>query len=369
MVGAPVERARSRSSSYVGVRVFGLALVATLAGACNLLNGSGDLATGEVPFGGGAHADGGLGPDGGGTGGDGGTADNDGGGTTSDAGPDFVPDAGIDPKLTSCGTDLLCLPDVAGWSPALYLPGGGPNGLGGCPATYPQENTLQESGGGNCACVCSAQSGSCAGSVATKSGALCGGPLTDLGVASDQCSAVVASLPLPVSFTAQPKGAPPSSCGATVMSELNPPHDASYCTGAVPSAGVCAQGEVCVSRPTVFMGGLACIVHDGNIACPKHVVIRVQLGTTVTDGRSCNSTCSCAPEACGGSIEAFSDDACATSVRSVSVDGTCITAGAAMSGSSYRYTPSLGCGVSTPAQVLGSETYTGTKTLCCAVAF
>ncbi len=377
MLGGPDDGTQTRSSpevrddarvARVGVRVFGLALVATLAGACNLLNGSADLAVGDGPGGGGGVLrDGGGAIDAGGSGQDGSGGKNDGGGDTSDAGPDFVPDSGIDPQLTSCGTNLICLPDVAGWTPALYVPAAGQKNP--CPTTYPQANTLQQSGGGGCTCTCSAKNGSCAGSVTTKSGAACGGAPTDFAVASGQCSPVVAELPLPVSFTAKPLGTPPSACEASVTSQLNPPHAGTYCTGAVPSAGMCAAGEVCVTKPSLFTGGFACIVHDGDIACPPKMLFRMQYGTTITDGRSCGTTCSCAPEPCAGSIEAFSDGACATSVRSVSVDGTCIIAGAAMSGSSYKYTPSLGCGVSTPAQVLGSETYTGTKTLCCGIGF
>jgi len=352
------------SHDRAGVRVFGLALVATLAGACNLLNGSADLAFGDGP-GSGVIGDGGAGGEGGGPRLDGSAGNDDGGGSTSDGGPDS--DAGIDPQLTSCGMNLICLPDAAGWTPALYLPTAGQKNQ--CPATYPQATTLQTSGGGSCACVCSAKNGSCAGSVTTKSGAACGGAPTDLGVASDQCSPVTATLPLPVSFTAHPSGTPPTACGATVTSKLNPPHAGTYCTGAVPSAGMCAAGEACVPKPSIFTGGFACIVHDGDVACPPKLLLRTLYGTTVTDGRSCGSTCSCAPEACAGTIEAFSDAVCGTSVRSVSVDGTCNIAGAAMSGSSYKYTPSLGCGVSTPADVLGSETYTGTKTLCCGIGF
>jgi hypothetical protein len=358
MLAAPHDR--------VGVRVFGLALVTALAGACNLLNGSADLATGDGP-GGGVLGDGGSGGDGGGSGRDGSAGNTDGGGESTDGGPDFVPDSGIDPQLTSCGTNLICLPDVAGWTPAVYVPVAGQKNA--CPTTYPQANTLQTSGGGSCACACSAKNGSCAGSVTTKSGAACGGAPTDLGVASDQCTPLAAVLTLPVSFTANPNGTPPTACGATVTSKLNPPHAGTYCTGAVPSAGMCAAGEACVPKPSVFNGGFACIVHDGDIACPPKLLFRMQYGTTVTDGRSCGTTCSCAPQPCAGTIEAFSDGACATSVRSVAVDGTCITAGAPMTGSSYKYTPSLGCGVSTPAPVLGSETYTGTKTLCCGIGF
>ena len=347
--------------------VVGLIFVGVCVGACNVLNGSGDLDIGDVP-GSGPLPDGGHPGDGASGGGEGGTTGNDGGGTTNEGGT-FIPDAGINPKVSSCGTNLVCLPDVGGWSPAVFLAGGGGPSGGGCPTEYPQENDLSQSGGGHCNCTCSPSGGSCAGSVDSKSGTLCGGAPANLAVTSGQCSPVTATLPVPVAFVAHPSGPVPTSCGATVASNLGKPRPATFCTGATPFSGTCDPGEICVKKPTLFSGGLVCIVHDGDIACPNRLDLRTLVGTTVTDGRSCSNSCSCKQEPCAGTIEAFSDVACATSVRSVSVDGTCTTAGAAMSGASYRYTPSLGCGVNVQAMVLGSETYAGERTLCCAFGF
>ena len=335
-------------------------------GACNVLNGSGDLAIGDVP-GSGLLPDGGR-ADGASGGGEGGTTGSDGGGTTNEGGG-FIPDAGIDPKVSSCGTNLVCLPDVGGWSPALFLVGGGGPTGGACPPEYPQKSDLQQSGGGGCNCTCSPSGGSCAGSVDSRSGLLCAGTATNLPVTSGQCSAITASLPVPVAFTAHPSGSAPTSCGATVAPQLNQPRPATFCTGAVASAGTCDPGEICVKQPGLLSGGLTCIVHDGDIACPNRLQLRTLVGTAVTDGRSCSNSCSCKQEPCAGTIEAFSDVACATSVRSAKVDGTCTVAGAGISGGSYRYTPSLGCGVNVEAKVLGTETYTGERTLCCSFGF
>jgi hypothetical protein len=330
------------------VVVVGLVFV----GACNVLNGSGDLNFGEVP-GSGPLADDAASSTG-----------NDGGGTTSDGGG-FIADAGVNPKVSSCGMNLVCLPDVGGWSPALFLVGGGGGTSGGgCPVDYPQRNDMRQSGGGRCNCTCSANGGSCAGSVDSKSGPACSAAPSNLAVTAGQCTTLTAVLPVPVAFTAHPSGPTPTSCGATVAPKLGTPRPATFCTGAVPSAGTCDPGELCVRKPTTPSTGLACIVHDGDIACPNSLGFRTLVGTAITDGRSC-SDCSCQPAPCGGTIEAFSDNSCATSVRSVSVDGTCTTSGAAISGNSYRYTPSLGCGENVPAKVLGSETFTGERTLCC----
>lgn len=356
------------------VVVVGL-LSASLAGACNVLNGSGDLNIGDVP-GSGLLPDGGRAGDGASGSGEGGGTGTDGGGTTGDGGG-FIADAGVNPKLTPCGVNLVCLPDVSGWSPAVFLPanggGGGTSGGplgGGCPAEYPQENDLQQSGGGSCNCACSPSSGSCAGSVDSKSGPLCAGTPSNIAVSSGQCTPLTAAVPVPVAFTAHPSGPTPSSCGATVAPQLNQPGPATFCTGAVPAGGTCSDpGEICVKKASLFTGGFTCIVHDGDIACPNRLDFRTLVGTAVSDGRSCSKTCSCKPEPCTGTLEAFSDVGCATSVRKVNVDGTCTVAGAALSGGSYRYTASLGCGVDAPATVLGSVTYTGERTLCCSFGF
>ena len=383
-------RSSARRSSRTSSASLGLALASAsavlavgaatviLGGGCNQLNGSGDLATSDGP-GNLLEPDGGRLPDGafigsgeGGTANDGGGGGGGGGGDGSTTGGGFIDDAGVDPKVKSCGPSLVCLPDVAGWSPATILFGGagGPNGI--CPAEYPQATTLQTSGRGNCACNCVPSGGSCGGGVGSKSGVVCGGVAMPLQAVAGQCSVVSATLPLPVAFVVEANGPAPTSCGAKVNPGLGSPRPATYCTGAVPTAasgGVCSAGEICVKRPAFAFGGLTCIVHDGNIACPSHLPFRTVVASSVTDGRSCSSTCSCKAEACAGTLEAFSDQACTTSVRSVNVDGTCAMAGADMTGASYRYTPSLGCGVSMPAQVLGSETYTAPRTLCCASGF
>ena len=341
-------------------------LVLLSVAACNVLNGAGDLNIGPG-LGEGTLADGGRigdGASGGGEGGGGG----DGGGTTGDDGG-FISDAGINPKLKSCGMNQVCLPNADGWTPALFGLAGGPGGA--CPADYPQQNKLKTSGGGNCNCNCTPSSGSCAGSVDSRSDLACGGALTNLPVQSGACTPLVATLPLPVAFTARPNGPAPASCGGTVAPQLRGPQPATFCTGAVPAAGgSCTDpGEICVKQAGILTGSLTCIVHDGDIACPNRLSFRTLVGTAITDGRSCGTSCSCKAEACGGTLEAFSDPACATAVRTVNVDGTCTMAGADMSGASYRYTPSLGCGVSVPANVLGSETVTAPRTLCCSIGF
>lgn len=365
------QRALPPRASALGFGVSIGAVLGVFVVACNALNGSGDFNIGDIS-GGVPAMDGGRGGDGASATGDGGISGADGGGTDVDGDGGFDPDAGIDPKLNSCGSNLVCLPDVDGWSPAVFLVAGGGGGQNGvCPPEYPVANDVHVSGGGTCNCNCSAAGGSCAGSVDSMSGPLCAGAATNLAVTTDACTTLTADLPLPVAFVAHPSGTTPTSCGATVATQLNKPRPARYCTGAVPATtgGMCDPGEICVKRPMGIAGTLACIVHDGDIACPNALALRTLLGSTITDGRSCSNTCTCKQVPCGGTLEAFSDALCATQVRSVNVDGTCTTAGAAMSGASYRYTHSSGCGVNMPATILGSETYTSPQTLCCTLAF
>ena len=354
-------------SSLLGSLIATL-LASLLAVGCNALNGSGDLNLGDGT-GTGALADGGRPGDGASGGGEGGATGPDGSVTTGEGSSPFNPDAGIDPKLKACGMNLVCLPDAGGWIPASFLLAG--DGQSGCPAEYPQANVLRQSGGGGCSCDCAPSGGSCAGSVNSKSGPACGGQANNLPVTPNACTTLTAALPVPVAFLPHPGGPPPTACGASVSNHLDPPQSATFCTGAVPaaSAGTCDPGELCVTKPMIFTGGLSCIVHDGDIACPSRLPFRTVVGATVTDGRSCGSLCSCQSEPCGGTIEAFSDALCMTSVRSVDVDGTCNTAGAPVSGASYRFTPSSGCGVKMAAAVLGTETYTGAQTLCCSFGF
>ncbi|MEA2750302.1 MAG: hypothetical protein QOI41_4445 [Myxococcales bacterium] len=344
--------------------------LALAVGACNLLNGSSDLLTSDG-LRDGLSPDGGRAGDGAGGGTDGGgTTGGDGGGATDDGGGGFIADAGINPKVNACGQNLVCLPNASGWSPAALLVsfGGGPGSA--CPAEFPQATDLMTSGGGSCGCTCTPSGGSCAGGVASKSGAACAGASTALAAVASSCSTIAATLPLPVAFVPTSNGLPPSNCGGTVSPGLGDPKPARVCTGAVPVSGTnCATGEVCVKQTNFPFGGLTCIIHDGDIACPRHLDYRVPVGAAVADGRSCNNTCSCQPEPCGGTLEAFSDTACATSVNKVNVDGTCTMAGTDMTGMSYRFTPSLGCGVSVPAKVLGTETYTAQRTLCCSFGF
>ena len=359
--------------SYFVVRRVAAVLLASVvltAAACNSLTGADDLAVldhASEPSGdGGSSGTSGTSGTSGSSGTtDSGTTDS---GTTDDGGLAPAPDF----KLGSCGSNLLCVPNTDGWSPlASFLTLGG----NACPAEWPTAASYQTSGGGSCVCTCGPQGGSCAGSVTIKSGVACTGPTTILALTSGTCTdpPMPTTVTLPASFSPHLSGSAPTSCTATVKQTLNGPRTANTCSGVVgvPS-DKCEAGEICVRRAS-SAGSLlqTCLVHDGEVGCPQKLPNRKVIATAVADGRSCGTSCACSPTSCsnGATLEAYSAAGCSSSVRTVNVDGTCITAGAAPSGPSYFYTPGTGCGVTTPAPVLGKETYTGARTLCCGFGF
>jgi hypothetical protein len=90
----------------------------------------------------------------------------------------------------------------------------------------------------------------------------------------------------------------------------------------------------------------------------------------MTDGRSCSATCTCDASGCsGGTLEAFNTAGCAGPTRKVEVDDSCNMGGAALTGASYRYTAAAGCAVKQRPAIVGAETYTSPRTLCCSLAF
>lgn len=193
--------------------------------------------------------------------------------------------------------------------------------------------------------------------------------MTNLAVTAGACTDLSATLPLPVAVTPHLNGNPPSTCGAAVDDNLNRPNaTVTTCAGATGTASTkCDVGELCFTKASMFGLLQTCLVHDGEVACPSKLNSRTVIGTAVTDGRSCGTTCACGPTSCsnGATLEAYSAAGCVSSVRTVNADGTCMTTGAAPSGLSYRYTAGTGCAVTTPATVLGSVTYVAPRTLCC----
>lgn len=339
-----------------------------LVGACNSLNGVGDLAVvdGVGPGSGGAGTlDGGKRAEGGSSEHDG---DEGGAGRDPDGGgPVILPN----PTLAACGNNnrQICMPNANGWTPAFF--GSSPLSGNGCPPEWPQKTTYQQSGGGKCGCTCAPSGGSCAGSVDRKGGPACAGPPTNFAVASGTCTDLNAMVSLPVAFTPHPSGPVPTTCTGTPDPQLRGPQPATVCTGAAPVAGAaCDPSEMCVPKAGPLTGGFTCIVHDGDVACPSKLVFRTLVGASVTDNRSCGPTCTCNASGCsGGTLEAFNTAGCVGLIRKVDVDDSCNMGGAALTGASYRYTAASGCSVKQRPAISGAETYTSPRTLCCTLPF
>ncbi|MBX3261758.1 MAG: hypothetical protein KIS78_24610 [Labilithrix sp.] len=338
--------------------------------ACNAITGASDLGIDDTSFeeavDGGAARDGadGTAPD----------ADRDGeldaGGRTdgeADAGGQKdggLPPATISPSLASCGPSNVCITNADGWSPML-LPG--PLAGSGCPTGWPTRREHTSPGGGSCGCHCTPTSGSCGNAVTSRGGAACtAAPVTRAIPGDGSCSTNLPGFDLPISFSAQ-TNAPPTSCTGKVESNLTPPRTTATCEGAdgTPNAA-CKADEVCVPKGALLQGN-NCLVHDGEVACPAKLPRRIVLGTSVTDGRSCGATCTCETNGCaGGTLRAYEDAECTESIRTISVDGSCTTGGAALvAAASYTYTASTGCKVKQAPATLGAVTVTAPRTLCC----
>jgi hypothetical protein len=339
------------------MRVWALMGVATSMLACNAITGASDLATGTGEVG----ADGGTATGGPRSDGDSGVQSDAEGGTGSEP--------AIAPSLASCGTGSICLPSTSTWSPALSLV----TDVSSCPASWPMRTSYKTSGGGSCDCSCAPNAGSsCGGAIVSKSGTACGGtPTTYSPPTVGGCEVLATPLSLPISLTAAPDK-PPSSCTGTVSSKLEAPRNTSVCTGATPASSTeCKADEVCLPKPGLMQGAISCIMHDGEVACPSRMPVRRVVGSSVSDGRSCGTTCTCETNGCaGGKVETFSTTDCMSSVRSLDVNGSCTINGTPLTNVvAYEYTPSSGCAVKDAPAVLGTENVTAPRTLCCAFGF
>lgn len=339
-----------RSSRAIG-------LAASLV-ACNVITGAGDLGVDTRGSAGDAAGSNAGTPDGGDRATDGGG----GGGGDGDGGSQTEPT--INPSLAPCGEKAVCLPSTSGWSPAVSLT----VGLGSCPGEWPQKLDYMTSGGGGCSCTCKPNAGeSCGGAVVTRGGPTCTGSPDTHAHPGDGTCLPLDGASLPVSLTASPSK-PPTGCSGTVSSSLGAPRGTAICAGATPlPSNECQTDEVCVPKASIVLGALTCIVHDGEVACPAKLPLRTVLGASVSDGRSCGPTCTCETSGCsGGTVRLFAGADCTTMIRSLKVDGTCTTTGASITNATaYEYDAPSGCKVKDAPALLGAETVTSPRTLCC----
>ncbi|MBN9160917.1 MAG: hypothetical protein BGO98_08465 [Myxococcales bacterium 68-20] len=331
--------------------------------ACNAITGASDLEASGSPSD--PPADGGLtgdaadnGGNGDGDGGGGNGADDDGGLGDGGDGGLLVVDP-ISPSLASCGINRLCITSTNAWVPVLS------GGFGNCGGEWSTRREFKGTGGGGCGCNCAPTSGSCGDTITSKDGATCGGLPTLHDIPGDgSCSTALPAFALPIAFGSQP-ASPPTACAGTPMNNLSRPRNTSVCGNPTTTqSDACKDDEVCVAKQ---FGQPVCVMHEGEVACPSQLPVRTVLGSAVDDQRSCGATCTCEPSPCNdGTLRAYSDATCSTSIRSLDVDGSCTTNGASLSNAaSYRYTRSKGCKVKDAPAVLGNQIVTAPMTVCC----
>jgi len=342
-------RAAPRIRYDEGVRSWGFIGVGAVAlASCNVLTGAdsvryGDTLAGAVEAGApSGPAEGGLPP------------------IVDDAGVDIT----VDPTLTRCGEDLVCVPHEKGWVPVVT-----PlvSISTSCPMGWPTQRIAKTSGGGGCGCNCQSTAGSCAGPIQVRSGSGCTGPLSTVTPAATCTSG--GTYTSPSSFTLVPPS-PPTACAGTPVDAHAPPGDTFACEGALPIASdACKRGEDCVARPaTSPFPFRMCIAHVGEVTCPLMMGNRVVIGSAVNDQRRCGETCKCKPKACSGlEITAYDDAACQELARSIRVDGSCTNHGAGAAVAYRITTPATGCEADVEPEELGSETVSDPITLCCSL--
>ena len=230
---------------------------------------------------------------------------------------------------------------------------------------WPTRRDFKSLGGGSCGCNCAPTSGSCGDTITSKDGATCGGLPTLHDIPGDgSCSTGLPAFALPIAFTAQ-AASPPTACAGTPTSNFTRARTTSVCANPTTTQSeACKDDEICVAKQ---FGQPVCVMHEGEVACPSQLPVRTVLGSAVDDQRSCGATCTCEPTPCNdGTLRAYSDATCSTSIRALNVDGSCTTNGASLSNAgSYRYTRSKGCKTKDAPAVLGQQIVTEPMTLCC----
>lgn len=239
--------------------------------------------------------------------------------------PDATSDAASDatPEPTVCSTDAddCQSPDVpVGWSPAAYSKGTATP----CPQGYgPAYDGVADPilGPNACSCSCTktkdpdCQTGN---SLISGVGATCGGFSATLGFSGGACRTTTGTVDDYDKATA----IAPSGGACTVQAVPN--------DGAITSEAVrlCAAGPKCQSAACggyAPKGFTACIVKDGDVACPasstftsKHVVAKEAHAACATCGAACTYQGGCS----AGKVGWYSDAACTQLIVSIPV-GAC----------------------------------------------
>lgn len=257
-------------------------------------------------------------------------------------------------------------PEVpTGWAPAAYVE----NPSAACPAPFAaQDDVVTNVGNGtaSCSCTCSkiADPSCTTGTVTTSYGdsSLCNQQGSSLSFANGGCVTINGNL----------HGVYASSAIAPVGGS---------CSVQTTSAGAIAMtnARLCMPSPScraAACGGYApagfsaCIVADGDQACPsgssfstKHAIAATAAAScTPTCGTSCSLTATCATP----QVHLFSDGSCKTSLVTLPSDGTCAATGGggSVGSATYSATPNV-TGCATPGMTSLQIDRTTPRTVCC----
>ena len=352
------------------------AVIASLLGGCGIVSGLNDLTTDQgSPDGGASSSSGASGSSGTGSSGASGSSGTSGssgdGGRCVDAGAEICND-GIDNDCngatdcadTACNPTSTCVPPIpAGWSATVFDAHDRPT----CPAAYGTANDVAVilPNANSCTCACTPSTNSCTtGAYTLKSGGVtCDGSTIPLPAGGD-CAALGAPQAMSANAYAQilPPASPSACSGA---SSLIGQTAGRVCTGPTALGGGCPGGGTCVPRGSLN-GDSPCISHPGAVACPSGYQDQFLAGSQITDGRTCTA-CTCAPQACGGSVRLYAGPTCqGNSDLRVTINGTCAPyTNLAFTANEFTITPTNGCGVATPPSANGTAIVNSELTICC----
>ena len=183
----------------------------------------------------------------------------------------------------------------------------------------------------------------------------------------------ILSCTTPITINAQLDGGcnaiSPSLGNGSFHAQMGPFSPANACTNAVKTPGtvstttgrLCSVTDcsACVSIP----GFSLCYAQSGDVPCPSSLKTKHTVGTDANLSCSACSLCTSTAK-CRGSLQMFSDTACATPNGTLTVDGTC----QGFSSSdihSLKYTPTLEQGTCTAGTSSASVAVAAQTTVCC----
>jgi hypothetical protein len=280
-------------------------------------------------------------------------------------------DGKIDCEDPDCTAGFTCVPaTTGGWSnpgwQRQYVSGNAGTCAGKTPLTV--HMALQTSGADGCACGCSAAQGyACSFDVHVYEKDTCAGA-GQTHVTSSACYNVSGANSFEGTATLDH-----GTCAVTPQESFTPPTwlgSADFCEAGAFGGG-CGSSDVCVPKaPSSEFKTAACIVRDGNDACPATYPYKAVGYQGYSDTRACGiGTCACGTpggDTCTVQLKVHSDAACAgVATATKDVNGSCQSLSGPAAVKVAVYGSPGTCPVLGSASVTGSATPTGQMTACC----